>query len=80
MSGVVLEEEWKETFRMSKSNFFKLCDAVGPFLAKQCTNMRIPVSVEKQVAVTLYYLSDEERYRKVASVLGLQHDWLKPLA
>jgi len=29
------------------------------------------VSVEKQVAVTLYYLSDEGRYRKVANAFGL---------
>ena len=50
----MLEEEWKENFRMSKSTFLKLCDAVRPFLVKQCTNMRMPVSVEKQVAVTLY--------------------------
>lgn len=71
MSGLMLEEEWKENFRMSKSTFFKLCDAVRPFLVKQCTNMRMPVSVEKQVAVTLYYLSDEGRYRKVANAFGL---------
>ena len=58
VSGLMLEEEWKENFRISKSTFLKLCDAVRPFLVKQCTNMRMPVSVEKQVAVTLYYLSD----------------------
>ena len=71
MNGVMLEEEWKENFRMSKSTFFTLSDAVRPFLVKQCTNMRMPVSVEKQVAVTLYYLSDEGRYRKVANAFGL---------
>jgi len=31
----------------------------------------MPVSVEKQVAVTLYYLSDEGRYHKVANAPGL---------
>ena len=49
----MLEEEWKENFRMSKSTFLKLCDAVRPFLVKQCTNMRMAVSVEKQVAVSV---------------------------
>ena len=44
----------------------KLCDKVRPFLLRQSTNMRSPISVEKQVAVTLYYLSDEGRYLKVA--------------
>ena len=33
--------------------------------------MRMHVSVKKQLAVTLYYLSDEEKYRKVANALGL---------
>ena len=33
--------------------------------------MRNPVSVETQVAVVLYYLSDEGRLRKVANAFGL---------
>eukprot|EP00112_Aurelia_sp_Birch-Aquarium-sp1_P012815 Seg270.2 transcript_id=Seg270.2/GoldUCD/mRNA.D3Y31 product="Protein ALP1-like" protein_id=Seg270.2/GoldUCD/D3Y31 len=33
--------------------------------------MRIPISVEKQVAVFLYYVSDEGRYRKVANSFGI---------
>ena len=33
--------------------------------------MRKPVTVETQVAITLYYLSDEGRLRKVANAFGL---------
>ncbi len=33
--------------------------------------MRSPVDVEKQVALTLYYLSDEGRLRKTANAFGL---------
>ncbi len=33
--------------------------------------MRKPVTVETQVAVTLYYLSDEGSLRKVANAFGL---------
>ena len=80
MNGVMLEEEWKENFRMSKCSFFKLCDAVRPFLVKQCTNMRMPVSVEKQVAVTLYYLYDEGRYRKVANAFGVAKSTVSVIA
>ena len=47
----------------------KLCDKVKPFLQKQSTNMRSAIDVEKQVAVTLYYLLDEGRYRKVAKCI-----------
>ena len=31
----VVVEEWKENFRMGKSNFFKLCDELRPFLEKK---------------------------------------------
>ena len=33
--------------------------------------MHSPISVETQLAVTLYYLSDEGRLRKVANAFGL---------
>ena len=33
--------------------------------------MRIPLSVEKRVAVTLYYLADEGRMRKGANAFGV---------
>ena len=46
---------------MSKENFMKLCDKVKPFLQKQSTIMWSAIDVEKQVAVTLYYVLDEER-------------------
>ena len=49
----------------------KLCDKVKPFLQKQSPNMRSAIDVEKQLAVTLYYLSDEGRYRKVANAFGI---------
>ena len=71
MNGFVVEEEWRENFRMSKMAFTKLCNLLQPFLEKKVTNMRVPISVEKQLAITLYYLSDEGRYRKVANAFGV---------
>jgi len=38
---------------------------------KLTTNMRSPVEVERQVVLTLYYLSDEGRLRKTANAFGL---------
>ena len=32
--GIVVPEEWRENFRMSKESFMKLCDFVRPFLEK----------------------------------------------
>ena len=40
-------------------------------MKKQITHQRVPISVEKQLAVTLYYLADEGRYRKVANAFGI---------
>ena len=43
-----------------------LCEELRPYLTKQTTELRKHVSVETQVAVTLYYLADEGRMRKVS--------------
>ena len=42
-----------------------------PYIERQTTHMCRTISVEIQVAVTLYYLSDEGRLRKVANALGI---------
>ena len=46
----VTAEEWKENFRMNCETFLKLCDDLRPSLEGQATRMRMPLSVEKQVA------------------------------
>ena len=48
-----------------------LCEELRPYLTKQTTKLRKPVSVETQVAATLYYLADEGRMRKVSNSFGL---------
>lgn len=72
MRDLVLPEEWKENFRMRKENFKKFCAEVGPFIERDIENcVRAPIEVERQVGVTLYYLSDEGRMRKTANAFGL---------
>jgi hypothetical protein len=71
MNGTVLEEEWKKNFRLSCASFFKLTDMLRPYIEHQVTHMRSPVPVETQVAITLNYLSDEGRLRKVANAFGI---------
>ena len=61
MNGNMIPEEWKENFRMSERSFYILCEKLQPYIQKQTTLFRKPISVEKQVASTLYYLSDEGR-------------------
>ena len=61
----------ERNFRMSRPTFLLLCEELRPFVQKKATNMRLPVDVERQVASTLYYLSDEGRIRKTANAFGL---------
>ena len=49
-----------------------LCEEWRPYLTKQTTKLRKPVSVETKVTVTLYYLDDEGRMRKVSNSFGLE--------
>ena len=71
LNGVTLREEWKENFRMSHESFYSLVNLLHPYIECQVTHMRRPVCPETQVALTLYYLSDEGRLRKVANAFGL---------
>ena len=71
LNCVMLEEEWKENFRMSRVSFFNLAGLLHPYIKHKDTVVRKPVTVETQVAVTVYYLSDEGRLRKVANAFGL---------
>ena len=52
-------------------SFLKLCQQLKPFLIKQVTRFRKPIEVEKQLAITLYYLADEGRFRKVSNAFGV---------
>ena len=67
----VISEDWRENHRMSKNSFYKLCDLLAPFISKNTTYMRQPISPETQVAATLYYLSDAGRMRKTANSFGI---------
>lgn len=58
---------------MSRRSLYKLADQLRPYIEGKTTIMRSPVDVVKQVAVTLYYLSDEGRLQKTANAFGLSH-------
>ena len=55
------QEERRENFRMSKTSLLKLGEELRPYIEGKETIMRSPVDVVKQVALALYYLSDEGR-------------------
>lgn len=62
--------EWLENFRMSKESFTLLCQLMQPHIARQDTIFRKSISVEHQIGIFLYYISDEGRLRKTANAFG----------
>ncbi len=68
---IVIAEEWKENFRMSRNSLYRLADELQPYIQGKVAIMRLPVDVLTQVACTLYYLSDKGRLRKTANAFGI---------
>ena len=71
LNNVVVDEEWKENLRMTKRTFMELCEELSPYIRKRETRLREAIDVQTQVAITLYYLANEGRYRKVANAFGV---------
>lgn len=71
LARFVVDEEWKENFRMCKASFMNLCSELREYIQLEETVMRAPADVERQVAMTLYYLSDKGRLRKTANAFGV---------
>ncbi|KAL8202221.1 UNVERIFIED_CONTAM: hypothetical protein K2H54_060773 [Gekko kuhli] len=65
------EEKWLENFRMSRSTFDWLVVALRDVLQRQRTEMRAPVSVERRVAVALWWMASTMSYRTVGHQFGL---------
>ncbi|KAL8165334.1 UNVERIFIED_CONTAM: hypothetical protein K2H54_040044 [Gekko kuhli] len=65
------EEKWLENFRMSRSTFNWLVVALRDVLQRQRTEMRAPVSVERRVAVALWWMASTMSYRTVGHQFGL---------
>ena len=67
----VAPSEWKENFRVSRESFLALCTELNEHVVKSSTRFRKAVSVEEQVALMVYCLSDKGRLRKTANAFGL---------
>lgn len=67
------ENRFREAFRVSKTLFHEICDAVRDQLEPlpNFISTKIPCSVEKQVGMTLYKLASCGEYRAVGDVFGV---------
>ncbi|XP_033970360.1 putative nuclease HARBI1 [Trematomus bernacchii] len=76
VNGVVVDEEWRENFRMSRASVVALTEELCPYIERQTTTMRAPIDPLKRVALVLYYLSDGGRMRKTANAFGVSRQTL----
>ncbi|XP_042310079.1 uncharacterized protein LOC121923591 [Sceloporus undulatus] len=65
------DAKWIEQFRMSRGTLFEIAEVLRPKLERQRTIMREAISVEKRVAIVVWWLSNLERYREVATQFGI---------
>ena len=66
------EEDWKKNLRMWKSNFLKLVDLIKPYAKERSSRVRKDViCLEKKVAVTLYYLKDQDSMQMTSNTFGI---------
>ena len=88
--GKTLQDKWEENFRMSRNTFMTLCEDIRPLLKRTSTKMRRPLSMETQVAVTLYHKGPTQtvlpfvfifrgnvwKYRKDSLIVTYRGDYL----
>ncbi|KAI8516322.1 hypothetical protein Bbelb_049030 [Branchiostoma belcheri] len=70
--GTFTDADWQENFRVSRLTFDYLCDKLRARLQRRRKmKWRIPVPVEKRVAVALWYLATGCGYRTLRHLFGV---------
>jgi hypothetical protein len=73
------DDQWIENFRMKRETFASLCRDLEASLAPSDHAVRDIVDVQKQVAITLYWLASSAEYRTIGNLFwsrkvdGLQY-------
>ncbi len=72
INGVSPDGDWKRNFRMSREEFLELCEELRPHISP-CINSPnyLTLSLEKKVAVALYYLKDTGSIWMTANTFGI---------
>ena len=71
IEGIAPEDEWKRNFRMPRAQFVRLCDKLQLFISPETSPNHRALTVEKKVAVTLYYKQDTGSMRMTANTFGI---------
>ena len=56
---------------MNHNTFSILCGELRPYIQKEHTALRVPISVEQRVAVTIWKLATNVEYRTISNLFGL---------
>ncbi|XP_068674456.1 uncharacterized protein [Montipora foliosa] len=71
---ILPEREWKKNLRMNRAVFMSVADELRPFLQPGRSPRGLDVlSVEKQLAITLYFLKDQGSLTMTANAFGVAH-------
>ena len=65
------ESDWMENFRMGRHTFMYVCNQLCPYVKRNSTKMREPISVEKRVAVTIWRLATNVEYCTIGHLFGI---------
>lgn len=71
MAGLYGDGWWRENMRMTRDTFEIVCNELRPYLERQVTRFRQPVSVEARVAITIWRLGTNIEYRTISALFGL---------
>ena len=66
------EREWKKNLRMNRAVFMSVADELRPFPGRSPRGLDV-LSVEKQLAITLYFLKDQGSLTMTANAFGVAH-------
>lgn len=58
---------------MTRETFQLVCSELRPYIERQNTRFRQPISVEARVAVTVWKLATNVEYRTIAALFGIGH-------
>ena len=71
------DDQWIENFRMKREIFASLCRDLEASLAPSNHAVRDVVDIQKQVAITLYWLASSAEYRTIGNLFGVEK-YVKP--
>ena len=62
---------WKKNLHLSQSTFNIICTELRPFISRRDTVLRDCISVEEQVAITIWKLATNIEYRTLSELFGI---------